>query len=245
MIPKVIHYVWLGGNKKSKFIKKCIKSWKKYCPDYKIIEWNETNFDINSVQYVQEACNEKKWAFASDYIRLFVLYNYGGIYMDTDVQVIKPLDKFLQCKAFSGFENPKAIPTGIMACEQYNEMFGHLLSYYKDKSFYKENGEMNLTTNVITITNMCLNKGLILNNEYQNIDGFELFPNDYFCPKNYYTKKITITENTHTIHHFDGSWIPFSVKIKKRIIHILGERGTKAAVKLKRFFLRNKKREEK
>lgn len=154
MIPKKIHYIWLGGNKKSKLIEKCIASWKKYCPDYEIIEWNENNFDIGSNKYLKEAYEAKKWAFASDYIRLYVLYTEGGIYMDTDVEVLKPLDRFLECKAFSGFERKDAIPTGIMACEKGNEIFKELLSYYTDKSFYNEDGSMNQTTNVVTITNI-------------------------------------------------------------------------------------------
>ena len=108
-IPKVIHYCWFGRGKLPKLAKKCIKSWKKYLPDYKIIEWNEDNFDINSNQYVREAYEAKKYAFVSDYVRLYALYNYGGIYMDTDVEVIKSLDEFLIHEAFSGFESPKDI----------------------------------------------------------------------------------------------------------------------------------------
>ena len=237
MIPKKIHYIWLGGNPHTKLMKKCIKSWKKYCPDYEIIEWNESKFDINSVKYVEEACECKKWAFASDYIRLYALVNEGGIYMDTDVEVLRPLDRFLECHAFSGFERRDAIPTGIMGCEAGFDFFKALLEYYKGRSFYLPNGAMDLTTNVTTITNMCLEKGLVLNNEWQEIDGFELFPSDFFCPKDYKTKKINITSNTYTIHHFDGSWHSKSEKIKSRIVKIIGE---KAAVKLKRLLGRKK-----
>ncbi|MBR0278262.1 MAG: hypothetical protein IJQ50_07375 [Clostridia bacterium] len=104
-IPKKIHYCWFGEEKHSKKIKKCIKSWKKHCPDYEIIEWNEKNFDIHCFKWVEQAYNNKKWAFVSDYVRLFVLYNYVGIYLDTDVEIIKPLDKFLKHNLFSEMEN--------------------------------------------------------------------------------------------------------------------------------------------
>lgn len=234
MIPKKIHYIWLGGNKKSKLIEKCIASWKKYCPDYEIIEWNENNFDIGSNKYLKEAYEAKKWAFASDYIRLYVLYTEGGIYMDTDVEVLKPLDRFLECKAFSGFERKDAILTGIMACEKGNEIFKELLSYYTDKSFYNEDGSMNQTTNVVTITNMFLEKGLILNNEYQNIEGFELFPNDYFCPKDYKTKELFLTDNSYTIHHFDGSWVAPKDKFKMKVQNMLGDNITQKIVAIKK-----------
>lgn len=234
MIPKKIHYIWLGGNKKSKLIEKCIASWKKYCPDYEIIEWNENNFDISSNRYLKEAYEAKKWAFASDYIRLYVLYTEGGIYMDTDVEVLKPLDRFLECKAFSGFERKDAIPTGIMACEKGNEIFKELLSFYADKSFYNEDGSMNQTTNVVTITNTFLEKGLILNNEYQNIEGFELFPNDYFCPKDYKTKELFLTDNSYTIHHFDGSWVAPKDKFKMKVQHMLGDNITQKIVAIKK-----------
>lgn len=222
MIPKNIHFVWLGGKKKNRQARKCIKSWRKYCPDYQIIEWNEDNFDINSVPYVKEACEAKKWAFASDYIRLYALYNYGGIYMDTDVEVVKPLEEFLSYKAFLGFERDDAISTGIMACEQGNEMFGDFLSYYDDKHFIKENGELDLTTNVTTITNICLEKGLVLNNQHQNIEGVELFPKDYFCPKEYMTGKLNCTDNTYAIHHFAGSWHTKKDKFKEFVKRIVG-----------------------
>ena len=129
MIPKKIHYCWFGGNPKPKLAEKCIKSWKKYCPDYELVEWNETTFDIDSAPlFVRQAFESKKWAFITDYVRLWAMYNYGGIYMDTDVEVVKPLDRFLSEKAFSGFESSNYVPTGIMASEKDNPVIGELLS---------------------------------------------------------------------------------------------------------------------
>ena len=147
------------------------------------------------------------------------MVTYGGIYMDTDVEVLKNLDIFLNNKAFSGFERENAIPTGIMACEKNFPLFKELLHDYKEKSFIKENGEMDLTTNVTTITNICLNHGLKLNNQEQTIDNFTLYPKEVFCPKSYETGKIECTENTYTIHHF---WV-LGIQKKKRKLKILKE----------------------
>ena len=207
MIPKKIHYCWFGGHALPDSVKKYIESWKEKCPDYEIIEWNESNFDINTNIYVKEAYESKKWAFVTDYVRLYAMYNYGGIYMDTDVEVLKPLDVFLENQAFSGFESSKLIPTGIMGCEKGFELFKEFLDYYNERHFIKENGSLDTTTNVSTITNICLKHGFIGNNKMQNIDGFVLYPSDYFCPKDYITGKTLTTDNTYVIHHFSGSWL--------------------------------------
>ena len=207
MIPKTIHYCWFGRNPKPKLAKKCIKSWKKYCPDYEIIEWNEDNFDLNSAPlYVRQAYESKKWAFVTDYVRLWAMTEFGGIYMDTDVEVVKPLNQFLHHQAFSGFENDRAIPTGIMACEKGFALFTELLRFYDDKPFLNPDGTMNLTTNVEIITNMCLEYGLIQNGEYQVIQGFVLYPKDVFCPISWATGQLEKTKNTAAIHWFAGSW---------------------------------------
>ena len=118
MIPKIIHYCWFGDKELPKLAKKCLASWKKYCPDYQIKCWNESNFDVNSNQYVKEAYENKKYAFVTDYVRLYALYNFGGVYMDTDVEVIKNIDDFLNCKGFSSFESTNLVPTGILASEK-------------------------------------------------------------------------------------------------------------------------------
>jgi len=206
MIPKNIHYVWLGGNPLTELGQKCFDSWKKFCPDYEIIRWDESNFNLEQNLYCKQAYEAKKYAFASDYIRLYALVNFGGIYMDTDVEVLKPLDNFLQHKAFSGFEDKTHIPTGIMGCEKAFSLFKELLEDYENRVFIKKTGEYNMTTNVTYITNKCLEKGLQLNNTLQEVDGFVLYPKDYFCPKNHNTKQIILTKHSVCIHHFDGSW---------------------------------------
>lgn len=217
MIPKIIHYCWFGGKPLPEDAKRYIDSWRKYCPDYEIKEWNESNFDLNICNYVREAFEAKKWAFITDYVRLYAMVNEGGIYMDTDVEVIKPLDSFLYHKAFSGFEDERNIPTGIMACEKGFALFDELLHYYDNKHFIKDDGTYDLTTNVITITNICRKYGFKGNNKKQDVLGFILYPNDVFCPKSHDTGEIKLTDNTVTIHHFAGSWACKESKISAYI----------------------------
>lgn len=223
MIPKKIHYCWFGRSPKPKLAEKCIKSWKKHCADYELIEWNEDNFDVSAAPlYVQQAYEAKKWAFVTDYVRLFAMVNFGGIYMDTDVEVIKPLDDILKYEAVSGFESETEVPTGLMGCVKDHPFFIELLHEYDDISFINEDGTLDLTSNVTRITNACLRYGLIQNNTLQTVRGFTLFPKEYFCPKDYATGKIIKTKNTFTIHHFSGSWISDSdmkmLKESKRIV---------------------------
>lgn len=222
MIPKKIHYCWFGGNPLPEDAQKYLESWKKFCPDYEIIRWDEKNFDINQLPYVQEAFKAKKWAFITDYVRLYALYSYGGIYMDTDVEVLKSLDSFLELRAFSGFENEENIPTGIMAAEKELPIIKELMGYYNNLHFINEDGTLNLRTNVEIITEYFEKKGFIGNNKKQVISDFTIFPKDYFCPKDYRTLEIKITPNTYTIHHFASSWIPQKNKWKKIIKKILG-----------------------
>lgn len=207
MIPKIIHYCWFGGKPLPEKAIICINSWKKYLPDYRIIEWNESNFDINSNKYVKEAYEKHKWAFVTDYVRLYALYTVGGIYMDTDVEVIKTFDSFLKLKGFSGFERIDAVPTGIMASVKNHKFIKELLFEYCDLHFINDDGTLDQTTNVVRITNAAVAHGLKLDNTMQEIQGFVFFPKDYFCPKNPRTLEIEITNNTVTIHHFEGSWI--------------------------------------
>lgn len=206
MIPKTIHYCWFGGNPLPELAVNCIESWKKYCPDYEIIEWNETNFNLNYNDYVKEAYKAKKWAFVSDVARLYALVHHGGVYMDTDVEVLKPLDSLLVLEAFSGFEADDRIPTGIMACRKEHPLFEKMLRDYDGNHFLNSDGSYNLTTNVVRLTNLLKGHGLALNNQQQSVAGFTLFPKDYFCAKDYDTGIVTITDNTYTVHHFSGSW---------------------------------------
>ena len=229
-IPKIIHCCWFGGNQMNDLALKCIESWKKYLPEYEIRIWNEETFDIESVRYTKEAYESKKWAFITDYVRLWALYNEGGVYLDTDVEVLKSIDKFLEHGAFSGFESKYMIPTGIMASEKGNKWIEKLLEYYKDRSFYDSNNNPILVPNTKIITDMSLEQGLKLNGKYQVIMGdVHIYPKEYFAPKSYVTEEINITKNTYCIHHFSGSWVDKSkkndkiLKFKKNIVKLIGE----------------------
>jgi mannosyltransferase OCH1-like enzyme len=208
-IPKTIHYCWFGKKPLPQNVLDCIASWKKYLPNYKIIEWNEDNFNINSNLYVKQAYESHKYAFVTDYIRLYALYHYGGVYMDTDVEIVRNIDEFLIHSAFSGFESEEYIPTAIMGAQKKNIWIEKLLDYYNNKHFIKGDGTLDTTTNVSIITEISINYfNVKLNNQYQDINGIlTLFPKEYFCPKSYKTGLINQTENTYAIHHFSGSWL--------------------------------------
>lgn len=208
-IPKVIHYCWFGGKDKPDLVIKCISSWREYLSDYKIVEWNETNFDVLCNDYCKEAFNAKKWAFITDYVRLYVLYNFGGIYMDTDVEVLKNFDDLLQNDAFIGFENYSQFQSALIGAKKNNKWIKFLLTYYHDRHFINDDFSFDMTPNVSIITNLSFQKYEIrLNNSLQKVENeFVVYPKDYFCPKDYVTGKIILTDNTYTIHHFAGSWL--------------------------------------
>lgn len=214
MIPKIIHSIWVGGNKKSKTVNLCQESWKKYCIDYQFIEWNEENFDFdNSPLFVKEAYEKKKWAFVSDYIRLWALYNYGGVYLDSDMELLKKIDVFLDNKSFTGFEDDVSVQSSIIGSVKGNILIKELLDYYNDRPFISENS-LDTTTNVEIISNILYDKGLEKNNTEQLImDNLKIYPSNYFCPKSFKTGVIKLTSDTYGIHHFNMSWISLPKKI--------------------------------
>lgn len=216
---------------------KCIKSWQRYLPDYQIKLWNEDNFDLNLNAYASEAYRARKYAFVTDYVRLYALYNVGGIYMDTDVEVLKNLDDFLSLPAFSGFEDDKYVPTGIMASEKNGIWAKEQLDYYNERHFILPDGNFDMTTNSQIISGIMESNGFILKNSHQIYKNcMHMFPCEYFSPLKY--GKIFITENSYCIHHFASSWNPEKRKIKKFILKkIFGGELTYTLVKLKRKML--------
>lgn len=214
-IPKIIHYCWLSNEEFPELVQKCISSWKGKLPDYEIKCWNTDNFDVNVCRYTKEAFQEKKYAFVSDYIRLYALYNEGGIYLDSDIEVLKNFDDLLDNCAFTGFENSHAITAWIFGSKKGNPLFKEFLDYYVGRPFILSNGEYDLTPNSVPITEMCKNHGLILDGKNQVLDNIVIYPQDYFCPYNRASEEINITDNTYTIHYFNGAWIP---ERKKRIV---------------------------
>lgn len=225
MIPKTIHYCWFGRGQMPQLALDCIASWKKYLPDYELKLWNEDNFDINYNAYVKEAYESRKFAFVTDYVRLWALYNFGGVYMDTDVEILKSIDGFLNLPAFSGFEDEAKIPTGIMGSEKRGIWAKEQLEYYTGKHFINSDGSLNMTSNVEIIGGIMASEGFVMKNSYQNHQNkIHIYPKEYFCPKSYHTGKIYITSNTYCIHHFAGSWLSSDIKTKIRIRRFLGEK---------------------
>ena len=217
MIPRKIHYCWFGRGKKPKLAKKCIESWKRFCPDYEIIEWNEDNFDINQYEYVKYCYREKKWAFLSDFVRLIVVYEQGGIYFDTDVELIKSPNELLKYEAFYGFENKEIIATGLgFGAEKEHKTVKEMIDIYlsfnqKADGSFELIGCPNINTQVID------NFGLVKGGVRQNTGGAEIFPVDYFNPLNDATGKLCITENTIAINHYGKSWMNKKDIIRSRL----------------------------
>lgn len=226
-IPKIIHYCWFGKKDKPDIVNHCINSWKKVLDDYEIIEWNEDNFDININQYVREAYENKKFAFVSDYVRVYALYNMGGIYMDTDVEVIKSLDTFLNEDSFWGFEEKNYIATSTIGSKKRNKVIKMFLDFYQDKSFNEISEELEAYTNVQIITNIFRNLGFEMNGKKQTIDSIgTIYPQEYFSPYDYINCYDKRTYKTYTIHYFYKSWLSkkdiIKLKIKMFIVKIIG-----------------------
>ncbi|MCM1115059.1 MAG: glycosyl transferase [Clostridium sp.] len=207
MIPKKIHYCWFGGNPKPDSVMKCINSWKKFCPDYEIIEWNESNFDIHCMPFVEQAIEAKKYAFASDVARLIVVYENGGLYFDTDVEVVRNFDDLLDNKAFLGFENTEYVASGLgFGSEAGVEFFKEHIDAYKDEVFIKDDGTFNMLGCPRVATKLLVEKGLIANGCEQVVDGVHIYPADYFNPYDSITGRLTKTNHTYSIHWYDASW---------------------------------------
>lgn len=209
MIPKKIHYCWFGRNSKPKMAEKCIKSWKRYCPDYEIIEWNEDNFDISATPlYVRQAYEAKKWAFVTDYVRLQVVYVYGGIYLDTDVELKKNLDFLLNNNAYFGFESTARIATGLgFGAEKGSHILWDMMVDYHGIPFLLEGGTYDLTPCPQRNTEVFLRYGLQLNNSVQMLEGnILILSTEYLCPIDYETKIKKFTSQTVSVHWFDASW---------------------------------------
>lgn len=223
MVPKVIHYCWFGRGELSELAQKCIASWKHVLPEYEIKEWNEDNFDLDAYPYAREAYDNRKFAFVTDVVRLYALYTEGGVYMDTDVEVLKPLDTFLHHIAFSGYETATMVSTCIIGSEKGGRWAKENLDYYKGKHFVKPDGSFNMVTNVTTITNYMLKHGLRQDNTYQDFpDLITVYPKDFFSPKSQDDGKLYLTENTVTIHHYAQSWESKTHRVLRRIILFIG-----------------------
>lgn len=236
MIPKIIHYCWFGRNPLPELAQKCIASWKKYLPDYEIKEWNEDNFDVNIIPYTSEAYKAKKYAFVSDYARFWILYQYGGIYFDTDVEVIRPIDDIIGRGNFMGFEtDPKPRVKADASEASVNPGLGmgvapglglikKMLDYYEGRHFEFIPGGIGQLTIVHIATEVLLKAGLKLQQGIQQADNIWIYPAEYFCPINLKTGRIHVKPNTRTIHHYAGTWQDKHFSFKELIKKVLPER---------------------
>ena len=234
MIPKVIHYCWFGGKPLPESTRRYIESWKKFCPDFTIKEWNESNFDIRCNYFISEAYDAKKWAFVADVARMYILVNNGGVYFDTDVEVFKPFDGLLEWDAFAGFEGSKHVPVGtcVMASVANGAWVSEQLGHYQDRHFILSDGSFDMTTNVQKMRE----NGFAQNGKEQDYMDLHIFPTEYFCPRQT-TGEYLRTENTYCDHLGLGSWADQGGGWKARIGEIVGPKSMIRLIKLKRKLL--------
>lgn len=219
MIEKKIHYCWFGGKPLPKEAKKCIDSWKKYFPDFEIIEWNENNFNINYNKYTSEAYKNRKYAYVADVARLYVIYNYGGVYFDVDVEVIKNYKDIIKNEAFFGLEKEGYLNTGLgFGAIKKSQIVKQLLDDYKDRDFVTQDGKLNLIPCPEINSKIFLKNGFDLKNKIQTINNITIYPTEYFNPLEDSTGKIKKTKNTHSIHWYAKSWVPKHLIIRSKIL---------------------------
>lgn len=229
MIPKKIHYMWFGGNPLPESTKKYIDSWRKFCPDYEIKEWNESNFDIHCCKYVEEAYKAKKWAFVSDYARFFALFTEGGIYLDTDMEMVRSFDPLLKHKAFYGFAS-KGLTLPVFGSEANTSFIASMLDNYHNRSFVKPDGSYDTLPLDVPALQILKDKyGLIENYQYQELqDGTAIYPKEFFYSTNAETGKITYYPELFCVHYADASWLADDVKedlfLRRGFVHLFGEK---------------------
>lgn len=214
---KKIHYIWLGEKKKPRVIRKCIKTWKKHLPDWEIIEWNESNLNLNVCEYCTEAYNAHKYAFAADVLRFDILYREGGLYFDTDVKLLKNIQPLIdECEAFCGFEFSMVAPGLVLYSKNPGDkIIYETLEMYKDAHFI-ENGVMNTKVVGEYFSDILARHGFNYKNEKQICDSFTIFPSTFFCPTDGYGNKIAFSNDTYSIHLYAGSWLPMNKRIVNR-----------------------------
>ncbi|OXC22973.1 hypothetical protein AYP82_08220 [Lactobacillus crispatus] len=237
-IPKTIHYFWFGKKPLPPLAQKCIESWRKYCPDYEIKRWDETNFNIDICDYVREAYQAKKWAYVSDYARFYVLNKFGGIYLDTDVELIKPIDNIVDRGPFFALETEEfdSLNPGIgMATYAENKFYKKIIIDYNNSHYLtKEGVEIKLPVGK-RVAKFLIIDGLRNKCGIQKIDDIYIYPKEYFCPLNYFTGELKITQNTVAIHHYAASWLSMQEKRNHKIVQKISRVfGRKAGEKIER-----------
>ncbi len=206
MIPKIVHYCWFGNKNIPARDQKFINEWREFFPGYEIKIWSENNFDIRQCDFCKEAYEKEQYAFVSDYVRAKVLYEYGGIYLDTDVKLLRPLPE-IEDKGIMGFERRRFLGTAVLASESHNSTIKELLEYYESHNFLNESGDMNIVANVSILTDIMVKKGLELGGEEQEVAGFHIYSREYFYPKKIDEEIFKITDETYAIHYCNNSWL--------------------------------------
>lgn len=218
MIPKIIHYCWFGRGEKPELAKKCIASWRRFCPDFEIREWNEDNCGDLSIPFMAEAYAAKKYAFVSDVMRLVVLEQYGGVYFDTDVEVLRDISPLLEDEGFIGFENDQFVNSGqVLAAIPHHPVIGAMIAEYKTLHFLNPDGSTNAVGCPHLNSDVMERFGLVRNGQEQLVAGIHVYPADYFNPMDSTTGKLTKTEHTYSIHWYSMSWIGKSSQIRVKI----------------------------
>lgn len=224
MIPKVIHYCWFGKKEKSNEVLKCIESWKKYCPDYEIVEWNEDNFNVDCIPFVRSAYEAEKWAFVADYARLKVVYENGGIYLDTDVELLKPLDELLSLDCYMGIQRDGLVATGLgFGAVKGHDVIRALMEDYHKREFLQGRACKTIACPIIN-TEVLKKFGYIQEDRIQSFSEVTVFSSEYFDPKDCETYILNATEKTYSIHHYDATWKTKNSRLRQMLI--------KAAVRL-------------
>ena len=247
-IPKVIHYCWFGGKPLPPLAEKCIASWKEHCPDYEIRRWDESNFDFSSCDYSKEAYEAGKWAFVSDYARFRILYDNGGVYFDTDVELLKPLDPILEKGAFMGVESAPGdfaggntdliVAPGLgIAVEKHNPFYGEILDYYQKIHFVLDDGSLNTMTVGSHVTELLKKNGLRDEDQLQTICNINIYPRRYFNPVNLNSGRIELTPDTVSIHHYAATWVSGKIKIRDKAFRLIYRVfGEKVAERMKKIY---------
>lgn len=238
MIPKIIHYCWFGRNPLPASAQKCIASWRKFLPDYEIKEWNEDNFDVNSIPYTKQAYEARKYAFVSDYARFWILYHEGGLYFDTDVEIVAPLDEIVARGPFMGIEKnawldgkPMVAPGLGLGVEAGHPFYEMMLKVYSRQNYLNADGSIDMTTIVTYTTRELYAHGMKPSEDIQQVDGIWIYPADYFCPMDSTTGITTLSERTVTIHHYDCSWMDHNTvsfrlhQLKNVLYRLIGQRN--------------------
>ena len=207
MIPKIIHYCWFGGKPLPEPVKKCIATWEKYCPDYQIIRWDESNYNVFKNSYTKAAYENKKWAFLSDYVRLDVVYTSGGIYLDTDVELLRSPEELRQNTCFMGMEEVGTVNTGLgFGAEAGHPFLLRNMRAYEESDFVREDGGFRPEICVLITTRLLGEDGLLCENQLQKIAGVTVYPVEVLCPQDHKTGKLTLTDRTVSIHHYAEGW---------------------------------------